>query len=661
MAAMADEVPPSTLAQFAAANDAAAATTKKLEKQALLAAYLRELDETDLPLAVRFAAGRPFAVGDERVLGASSSLVSSVVVPMFDLEGEDWHARVVRNGEFGEAMAELWQERVDAADADRWQGTSPLTLTDLQSSWDALAATGRQENKRDVLRDLLVRLRTPREAAYAGKIIFGDLRTGVREGVLHAAVAEAFGREFDAIRRAVLLVGDVGEVALLAKHDRLGEARFKLFHPLSFMLASPTETPEDAASAFDLQAPDAPDDTSFPPSTSVSPASAGAGRRAPTPAEAGDAKVVVQPESVVTDAPPETPSPSVRPDHYLAEHKLDGIRAQIHKQGEYDRARLAIYTRTMDRADAGFPDVVAQARTLPGDWLLDGEIVPYDDATGQVLPFATIQKRLGRKDPSPAILKKYPCRFVAFDCLYRDGDNLLDEPLTTRRDALLELVGDSAEVLVSHAAPVRAADDVQRAFDASRAARNEGLILKNPQSPYAPGRRGKHWLKLKTHLPTLDVVVTAAEHGHGKRRNHLSDYTFAVWTSDPADEPDAKLVNVGKAFSGVTDAEIEQLTELFLSIQTGKYGRVYTVQPKVVFEVAFDAIQESKRHAGGFALRFPRIKRIRWDRSPESADRLERVREIHDHEQNFNRVAVDEAAEDADAAGDEANPQMSLF
>ena len=639
---------PTTLSAFAAANDAAAATTKKLAKQAALAEYLRALDDADLPRAVRFAAGRAFANTDERVLGVSGAAVRDVIVAVFELPEGDWHARTVRNGEAGEAMAELWQEQIDPRDADRWEGRPPLTLGDLQEVWDALAAVGQQETKRDLLRDLFVRLRTPREAAYAGKIIFGDLRTGVREGVLHAAVAEAFGREFAAVRRAILLVGDVGEVALLAKHDALGSAEFKLFHPLSFMLASPVETAQEAAQAFDF-------DEGRTPETEADAATATGscdltGR---SPARANDDGL----RPVRSRLPVAASEAST---YYLAEHKLDGIRAQVHKQGD---SKVAIYTRTMDRTDAGFPDVVAQVSTLPGDWLLDGEIVPYDDATGQVLPFATIQKRLGRKDPSAAILKKYPCRFVAFDCLYRDGRTLLDAPLTERRAELVALTGGSREVLTGVATPVATADDVQRAFDASRGARNEGLILKDPQSPYAPGRRGKHWLKLKTHLPTLDVVVTAAEHGHGKRRNHLSDYTFAVWTADPAEDESAKLVNVGKAFSGVTDAEIEQLTTLFLSIQTGKFGRVYTVEPKVVFEVAFDAIQESKRHAGGFALRFPRIKRIRWDRSPASADRLERVREIHDHEQNFNRVAPapPEGEEPTRVENHEESQQMSLF
>ena len=572
--------PAPTLAAFAAANDAAAATTKKLEKQAALARYLARLeDDADLAAAVRYAGGRAFAATDERTLGVSSAAVRDAIAAMFDLPPDDWRARTVRNGEAGEAMAELWEERVDDDDVEG----PPVTLGDLRETFDALAAVGQAETKRDLLRDLFARLRTTREAAYAGKIVFGDLRTGAREGVIQAAVTEAFGRDFDAVRRATLLVGDLGDVAVLARHDRLGEARFRLFHPVGFMLATPQETAAEAAK---------------------------------TVAKTGRA--------------------------WLAEHKLDGVRAQVHKQGNGALARVAIYSRTLDRSDDSFPDVVRHARTLPGDWLLDGEIVPYDDDAGAVSAFANVQKRLGRKDPSDKILRQYPCRFVAFDLLYRDGENHLDRPLSERRAALLDLLSAGDEVLKLDSAEVENVDQIEAAFEESRGARNEGLILKDPQSAYAPGRRGKAWTKLKTHLPTLDVVVTAAEHGHGKRRRHLSDYTFAVWSDDP--DAGGELVNVGKAFSGVTDAEIEELTTLFLEIQTAKHGRVYAVKPQVVFEVAFDAIQRSRRHRSGYALRFPRIKRIRRDRSPESADRLSRVAEIHDHEQNFNRAAPPEPA-----------------
>ena len=578
---------PGLLSAFAAANDAAAATTKKLEKQSALAAYFAALGDHDLPPAVRYASGRAFAATDERVLGVSGAAFRDVVVPLFDLT--DWRERTVRNGEVGEALAELWEERVDSADVHG----EPLTLNDLRETFDALARVGQQETKRDLVRDLLARVRTPREAAYAGKIIFGDLRTGVREGVLVGAVAEAFDRPADAVRRALLLNGDLGDVALLAKQDRLGDARFRLFHPVGFMLANPQETAEEAA---------------------------------------------------------KTVAATERP--WVAEHKLDGIRAQIHKEGAGDLARVSIYSRTLDRIDDGFPDVVAQVRHLPGDWLLDGEIVPYDEAAGAVTAFANLQRRLGRKSPPAKVLEQFPTKFVAFDLLYRDGEPLIDSPLGERRAALVDLTEHSSAVLTLEAPPVSTAAEIESAFEEARTARNEGLILKDPTTAYLPGRRGKAWLKLKTHLPTLDVVVTAAEHGHGKRRKHLSDYTFGVWTGDP--EEGGELVNIGKAFSGVTDEEIEQLTELFLSIQTAKHGRVYSVKPQVVFEVAFDAIQESTRHKGGFALRFPRIKRIRWDRSPESADRLERVREIFEHDQNFNRPATAAPVEKED-------PQLSLF
>jgi DNA ligase-1 len=313
---------------------------------------------------------------------------------------------------------------------------------------------------------------------------------------------------------------------------------------------------------------------------------------------------------------------------FYAEDKLDGIRAQVHKSGE----RVVIYTRTMDRTDESYPDVVAAIEKVPGDFLLDGEIVPYRD--GRVLPFAHIQKRLGRKGLTPKILQDNPAVFIAFDILYRDGELLMDAPLRERR-AALEAIG--SPLIMTAIKPVATAGEIESAFCIARDCGNEGLVLKDPDSPYSPGRRGQMWLKIKTHLPTLDCVVTAAEYGHGKRRNSLSDYTFAVWETDPAGDPGAALVNVGKAYSGVTDAQIAKLTELFHSISLGQRGHVHPVPPKVVLEIAFDQIQKSARHASGYALRFPRIKRIRWDKRPEDADRLSRVVEIYESTHNFGR------------------------
>ena len=569
-----------TLVEFAQVNDAAAATTKKLQKYAILAQYFRRLSDDNLRLAVRFAAGRTFAATDERVTAVGGAIVSDVILRLLRIDPREYHDVVVASGEIGEALSKLWNGR-----PDRVSSRDPLTLHDLCRAFEDLAATGNVQRKSEILTDIFDRCIHPREAAYLAKIIFGDLRTGVQEGVLHYAIAQAFERDGKSVQRAQLLVGDLGEVAVLAKQDRLASAQFKLFHPIQFMLATAQETAEDAAKTMD-------------------------GRT------------------------------------FFAEDKLDGIRAQVHKQGDGADARVAIYTRTMDRTDASFPDVVAAIRRIRGDFLLDGEIVPYRD--GLVLPFAHIQKRLGRKVLTPRIIRDNPAAFIAFDILYRDGELLMDKPLRERRVALDKL----GDLFVSKATPVTTAAEIDAAFCTARDCRNEGLVLKDPESPYSPGRRGQMWLKLKTHLPTFDCVVTFAETGHGKRRNSLSDYTFAVWDRAPG-EIGAQLVNVGKAYSGVTDAEIAQLTEIFTNDTIQQFGRVRQVVPKIVLEIACDQIQKSARHASGYALRFPRIKRIRWDKPIDQADRLSRVIEVYESSANFGRSEAPPPLEDT--------PEPTLF
>lgn len=556
-----------TLLDFGRVNDVAAATTKKLQKQAILAEWFRKLDEPDLRLAIRYASGRAFAATDRRVLNVGGALVWDVVVALLKIDSRAFHDLVIRSGEIGEALSNIWPDRPPPAPQ------LSITLRDLADAFDDLAATGAQESKRELLTALFDHCTHPREAAYLAKIIFGDLRTGVQEGVLQAAIAQAFSRSPTDLRRAHLLVGDLDEVAALAMRDTLCAATLRLFHPIQFMLATPQETPEMAAETMN-------------------------GRS------------------------------------FFAEDKLDGIRAQVHKSGD----RVEIYSRTMDEVGESFPEIVETVSRLPGEFLLDGEIVPWCDDC--VAPFANLQKRLGRKAPTPKILRSYPVIYVPFDILERDGQLLMDRPLRERRDSLAELLtrqGDDAGPrlrLNDGAGEVNNAAQITNAFQAARQRRNEGIVLKDPQSVYAPGRRGQMWLKLKTHLPTLDCVVTAAEYGHGKRRNVLSDYTFAVWDRDPAEEG-AALVNVGKAYSGVTDEEIARLTELFLKSSRANNGRVHLVEPKVVLEVACDQIQKSDRHASGYALRFPRIKRIRWDKGPADANRLDRLREIFQSSANF--------------------------
>ncbi|TME49928.1 MAG: ATP-dependent DNA ligase [Chloroflexi bacterium] len=396
---------------------------------------------------------------------------------------------------------------------------------------------------------------TPREAKYVGKILTGDLRIGLRAGLVEEGIAKAFGAPLADVSLAGMMTGDVGEVALLARRGALVSAQLRLMHPLQFMLASPEE---DAAAIM---------------------------RRV-----GGEAWV---------------------------EDKYDGIRCQLHKEGN----RIVLYSRDLNEVTAAFPEVIAAAGAVPHDVLLDGELLAFKD--GVVRPFFELQHRLGRKVVSAQLLAEVPVIFVAFDLLYLDGQNLLTEPLRERR-RMLEALSLPSPFMLAYLIRALDAPELDRIFEGARSRNNEGLMVKDPESRYTPGRRGLGWLKLKKALATLDVVVTGVEVGHGKRKNVLSDYTFAVY-----DEGADRLVNIGKAYSGLTDVEIAQMTDYFKSITLHDYGRYRQVQPEVVLEVAFDAIMESGRHNSGYALRFPRIKQIRRDKTVREIDTLANVARMH--------------------------------
>jgi DNA ligase-1 len=416
--------------------------------------------------------------------------------------------------------------------------------------------------KRAILSALLADCIEPAEVCLLAKIILGDMRSGVGAGLLVPSIAQAFGRGEAEVRRAVMLESSLDRVAVLARHDRLAEARFALLSPVQAMLAQPIASAQEA----------------------------------------------------------ELPA--------FAEPKLDGIRAQVHKRGDVVR----LFSRTSERIDESFTDIAGSIASIPHDLVLDGEIVSWID--GRIGAFADLQPRLNRRNRVRAASSDAPARFFAFDLLYLDGELLIDEPYVARRRTLESLDGiDAVESRL-----LSSADEVERQFERTKQQGYEGLVLKAGDSTYTPGRRGSGWSKLKTHLPTLDLVVTVAERGHGKRREVLSDYTFAAWDRDPA-RPDARLVNIGKAYSGLSDEEISQLTERFRAITLSDDGRRHRVEPRVVLEIAFEGIRLSKRHTSGYALRFPRIQRVRDDKTPAQADTLDRVRQIHDSQANAARPA----------------------
>ena len=306
------------------------------------------------------------------------------------------------------------------------------------------------------------------------------------------------------------------------------------------------------------------------------------------------------------------------------EYKYDGVRAQVHKRGGVVR----LYSRRLEEITDSFPEVAGAAREIGHDFVVDGEIVPFDE--GRPLPFQLLQRRLRRMAGFEEAARRAPVKFFAFDLLMLDGQELYGLPLRERSSRLRGLVKGSG-VEIAERTNVRTGPEIARLFRRSRDLGYEGLVVKDPDSTYTMGKRGQGWAKLKEELDTLDVVIVAAEYGHGKRAGVISDYTFAVRNGE-------KLATIGKAYSGLTDEEIEQMTAKIKAITLKDHGYWRTVRPEIVIEVAFDSIQRSERHDSGYALRFPRIKRIRDDKSAADIDTLERVRSVFEGQ----RVKLDE-------------------
>jgi DNA ligase-1 len=292
------------------------------------------------------------------------------------------------------------------------------------------------------------------------------------------------------------------------------------------------------------------------------------------------------------------------------EDKYDGVRCQLHKID----TTVRLYSRDRRELTVQFPEVVAAFAAAPGRYVLDGEVLAMEE--GRPLPFLRLQQRLGRIEPTPEVVAAHPVALVAFDCLAHDDEPLLDVPLRARRATLETLPLPPGQPL-AQVWTASSAEELDALFTAAQARGNEGLMVKRPEAPYASGRRGAQWLKVKRPLETLDVVVVGAEWGHGKRRGVLSDLTFAV-----RDEVTGHLATIGKAYNGLTDAEIREMTERLLTLTVEDHGHYRTVRPEIVLEVAFNHLQRSARHTSGYALRFPRIVRVRTDRSPENASTL---------------------------------------
>jgi len=601
--------------KFAETCEEIAGTTKKLEKTRIVAEYLKSRSVEQASASAVFLSGKPFPAYEEATLQVGQRLLWQIVGELSGKSDVAMTEAYRKFGDLGAAAGEVLggvESRVQDESSvarpeqtgsppphltktgrDGDAGSAPpqasldLSVLEVEAYFRRIAAVRGPVAKAALVRELL-RQMSCIEVKYVIKIMTGDLRIGLKESLVEEAIARAYGGTLPEVQRANMLVGDIGETLRLAARGELGKAHMRMFHPLGFMLASPAESAEEALSYFEQAS---------------------------------------------------------------VEDKYDGIRAQAHVSG----GEVRFFSRTRDEITESFPELPDALAGFTKDAILDGEILAWsysEEGVGRALPFSALQQRLGRKKVSAELMRRVPVVYMVFDVIYAGEALLLERPLRGRMQILDELlamerkihhggtetrrkIGSQAQLIFEEPmedslprlirAPFTHAskpEELEEMFTAAQARGNEGLMIKDLASPYTPGRRGKWWLKMKRELATLDVVVTAVEWGHGKRINVLSDYTFAVRDED-------RLVNVGKAYSGLTDVEIAEMTKWFLEHTVDDQGFRREVEPKIVLEIAFNNVMRSDRHESGYALRFPRIVRLRPDKLPEEADTVERVAEIY--------------------------------
>ncbi len=532
-----------------------------LELASRISEYLRKIkNDDDLYNFSLFILGRVYPPWDEREVGVGIGLIYEALRISTGLNKAQIENFVKETGDLGIASEMALSRKLQTS-----LFVQELTLQYVREVFDSMSALKGEKSQKKKIKMLvdLYSSASPIEARYLTRLLLGEMRLGVGEGILRDAIAKAWGIDAELIERAYMITNDFGKVAITAKNEGfegLKKLKIEPHIPVRMMLAQVAESIE---SAID---------------------------------EIGKAAV---------------------------EWKFDGTRVQIH----YSDGKITIFSRRLENVTRALPDVVNMVKeNVEEGVILDGEAIAVKD--GRPLPFQNILRRFRRKHDIAKAAERIPIIVQLFDVLYCKNDHFdgetIDLPLRERRKILEKVVKENEGLKVAKQVLTSDPKEVKRIFDESIKAGHEGVMIKNPDSPYIPGKRGKNWLKLKEVMETLDLVVIGGEWGEGKRSHLLSSFVLAC-----VDE-NGELIPVGKVATGFTDEDLEELTELFKPEIEFEEGKKVTITPKYVFEVAYQEIQKSPKYKSGFALRFPRFIRLREDKDVSEADTLERVSKLYE-------------------------------
>lgn len=552
-------------------------TTKKI--QLFASALIQANSSKEAGLMAQFVGEGIFASTEKKRASIGPKLAAECCSKLCDIDYERvFKACKQATGSGSEAIALLLTNmRVPAKEPN--SGLNP-SLTELVEMAEDFSILKKKTEKEAVVLDWMQKL-PPISVRYLIRIFSQhSLRIGFELRSVLQAVAVATHTKLEQIRYAHLVTGSLAKTTELAFAHKLEEARFKPFHPMAFMLASPVSIKEFSPKKEQL---------------------------------------------------------------YLAEEKLDGMRAQIHTSAN----QVAIYSRDMNDISGSFPELLSFfSNKLMPTCVLDGEIVVFKENTIQ--PFSFLQQRMGVKKPSKKLLSEYPVHFIAYDLLYHEQTAYFEKPLSQRREKLEEIcrnfefsITKQYELAGINEKIDAQKEALQRLFDQAISHGNEGLLLKEKTSVYEYGQRKKSWLKIKEPIGNLDTVIMYAHAGSGKRGGLYSDFTLGISVSN--DERFSEdFIPIGKAYGGFTDAELKQLNVEIKKLSLQRFGPTLSVKTEIVVELEFEQIMQNKRTKAGYTLRLPRFKAIRWDKDASQTNSLKDVEQMYSSEDGLRRKGKSE-------------------
>ncbi len=555
-----------------------------LEMTDVFAGFLKNVDDGELAISCYMVMGEIFPAWTGKKLGLGPNLLYSALSKAAGISPDNIKSLLRETGDVGETTyralcddkksQSTFSSFFTAEESENGDACGTKGRLSVREVYDRLkeiadaSGKGAQSQKIKSLQFLFSES-SPTEAKYISRIALEELRIGIGEGIVRDSIAKAFDVPVAQVEFAFMVTNDLGEVAAASKK---GGA--------------------DALSRQNIQVN--------------------------RPVKMMLAQVTNSIETAFAEL-----------DEAAVEWKFDGARLQIHKNGD----EIELFTRRLENVTNSLPDVVkaVSSAVTAENAVLDGEAVAIDE-NGNPRPFQDILRRFRRKYDVETTSKDIPIHVNLFDLLYADGVSYIEKPLTERRQKLSEIVKpDSKGISVDELKITKDPEVAAEIYQAALAAGHEGIMIKNPASPYSPGKRGKNWLKKKPVMDTLDLVVIGGEWGSGKRKNKIGSYVLACF-----DNIKNVYLEIGRVGTGLSDELLDALTEQFADLIEAENGVTLKIKPEVVFEIAFEEIQKSPNYPAGYALRFPRLVRVREDKTIEEIDTIEKIERMYQGQKEKN-------------------------